>query len=80
MPVSEIDWISKRAYTLWEQEGRPHGRDSDHWQQAKGEYALLQKSKATKPTHRKKADVQLALAAEAIAEKPKARPRKSAAK
>ena len=84
MPVSESDWISKRAYTLWEQEGRPHGRDSDHWEQAKSEYGLLQKSKATKPTHRKKADVILALAAqaaaEAIAEKPKAKSRKSAAK
>ena len=22
------------AYTIWEQEGRPHGRDFDHWVQA----------------------------------------------
>ena len=78
MPVSENDWISKRAYTLWENEGRPHGRDSDHWEQAKHEYSLLQNSKATKPAHRKKADVKLALAAEAA--KPKARPSKAAAK
>ncbi|KQO75848.1 DUF2934 domain-containing protein [Rhizobium sp. Leaf262] len=78
MPVSENDWISKRAYTLWENEGRPHGRDSDHWEQAKHEYSLLQNSKATKPAHRKKADVKLALAAEAA--KPKVRPRKAAAK
>lgn len=54
MPVSENDWISKRAYTLWEKDGRQHGRDAEHWEQAKQEYALLQNSKATKPAHRKK--------------------------
>jgi hypothetical protein len=78
MPVSENDWISKRAYTLWEKDGRQHGRDADHWEQAKQEYALLQNSKATKPAHRKKADVKLALAAEAA--KPKTKARKSASK
>ncbi|MES5099469.1 DUF2934 domain-containing protein [Agrobacterium sp. BA1120] len=79
MQVSADDWISKRAYTLWESEGHPHGRDSDHWEQAKHEYSLLQNSKATKPNHRKKADVQAAVALEEAAKsKPKAR--KSAAK
>ncbi|SKA36369.1 DUF2934 domain-containing protein [Consotaella salsifontis] len=28
------DDISKRAYEIWEREGRPHGRDSEHWEQA----------------------------------------------
>ncbi|HET7851569.1 MAG TPA: DUF2934 domain-containing protein, partial [Methyloceanibacter sp.] len=23
--------IRQRAYELWEQEGRPNGRDRDHW-------------------------------------------------
>ena len=23
--------IAQRAYWIWEQEGRPHGRDLDHW-------------------------------------------------
>lgn len=23
--------IAERAYGIWEQEGRPHGRDLDHW-------------------------------------------------
>lgn len=55
MQVSEHEWISKRAYTLWEKEGQPHGRDADHWEQAKGEYALLKTSEATKPATRKKA-------------------------
>jgi hypothetical protein len=29
--------IAKRAYALWEQEGRPDGRDLDHWLQAEAE-------------------------------------------
>ena len=28
------EWISKRAYALWEQAGRPEGHDADHWEQA----------------------------------------------
>ena len=26
--------IAKRAYAIWEKQGRPHGRDQDHWRQA----------------------------------------------
>jgi len=26
--------ISQRAYQLWEQEGKPEGRESEHWGQA----------------------------------------------
>jgi Protein of unknown function (DUF2934) len=29
--------IRKRAYAIWEQEGRRHGRDLDHWLQAQAE-------------------------------------------
>ncbi|WP_018901422.1 DUF2934 domain-containing protein [Rhizobium sp. 2MFCol3.1] len=28
------EWISQRAYSLWEQAGRPEGRHADHWEQA----------------------------------------------
>jgi hypothetical protein len=27
-------WIRERAYAIWEQEGRPAGRDHQHWYQA----------------------------------------------
>ncbi len=27
-------WIRERAYAIWEQEGRPAGRESQHWFQA----------------------------------------------
>jgi hypothetical protein len=81
MQVSEQEWISKRAYTLWEKEGHPHGRDEDHWQQAKHEFSLLKTSEATKPAQRKKAAPKAVVAtpdAEAPA-KPKSRARKAAA-
>lgn len=29
--------IAKRAYALWEWEGRPTGRDLDHWLRAEAE-------------------------------------------
>jgi hypothetical protein len=29
--------IRRRAHELWENEGRPHGRDADHWSQAEAE-------------------------------------------
>ena len=29
--------IAKRAYAIWEREGRPHGRDFDHWLKAERE-------------------------------------------
>jgi hypothetical protein len=27
--------IRETAYYIWEREGRPHGRDHDHWHQAR---------------------------------------------
>lgn len=78
MQVSEQEWISKRAYTLWESEGRPHGRDAEHWEQAKKEFALLQSTKATKPAHRKKGEVKTASVVPETT-KPKTRAKKSAA-
>jgi hypothetical protein len=29
--------IAKRAYTMWELEGRPTGRDLEHWRRAEAE-------------------------------------------
>jgi hypothetical protein len=31
--------IQRRAYEIWEMEGRPKGRHTDHWQQARREFA-----------------------------------------
>lgn len=31
MTDARMEWISKRAYSLWEEAGRPHGQDVEHW-------------------------------------------------
>lgn len=36
-PKDLNDRIRQRAYELWEREGRPHGRDSEHWKMAENE-------------------------------------------
>jgi hypothetical protein len=33
--------ILRRAYEIWENEGRPHGRDKDHWFLAEAELAVV---------------------------------------
>lgn len=41
MPVDNDDErIAKKAHELWEAEGRPHGRDREHWDEAKEIIAL----------------------------------------
>jgi hypothetical protein len=29
-----VEMIRARAYQIWEQEGRPEGRDLEHWKEA----------------------------------------------
>ncbi|MCF6367956.1 DUF2934 domain-containing protein [Rhizobium halophilum] len=41
MADTEEDWIRKRAYALWQEEGSPHGKDAEHWEQARREYAAF---------------------------------------
>ncbi len=31
MACEQVDLIRQRAYFLWEDEGRPHGREIEHW-------------------------------------------------
>jgi hypothetical protein len=39
MTAEEEEQIRERAYSIWEQEGRPHGRDVDHRLRAEAEIA-----------------------------------------
>ena len=41
MAETREEWIKKRAYALWEEEGHPTGRDSIHWEQARKERETL---------------------------------------
>lgn len=54
------DQIAQRSFMIWEQEGRPHGQDLDHWLQAERELTDLF---ARKPAPRKKAAASAAKAA-----------------
>ncbi|MBB4576366.1 DUF2934 domain-containing protein [Rhizobium lentis] len=46
MAETREEWIKKRAYALWEEEGYPTGRDSIHWEQARHECEALEGSAA----------------------------------
>lgn len=37
MSNDRIDRIRKRAQEIWEREGRPNGREADHWSRAEAE-------------------------------------------
>jgi hypothetical protein len=42
--------IRTRAYQIWEREGRPEGRDVEHWEMAREEIAITDNQNlATKP-------------------------------
>ena len=43
MTDARREWISKRAYALWEAAGRPHGHDGEHWEQAERERDELER-------------------------------------
>ncbi len=45
--TSRHDWICKRAYAIWEAEGRPQGRDAEHWHQATAERDRLERTRAS---------------------------------
>ncbi len=40
--------IAKRAYEIWEREGRPHGRHHDHWHKAMAELAAAKPAATAK--------------------------------
>src|SRR5262245_29908649 len=42
------DAISRRAYALWEREGRPDGSDLRHWLQAEQELGVSREENVTK--------------------------------
>ncbi|WP_445945010.1 DUF2934 domain-containing protein [Rhizobium sp. CB3060] len=48
MPTEQgHEWIKRRAYSLWEEAGRPHGRDQEHWNQAVAEREDLERTRAS---------------------------------
>lgn len=81
MTDARREWISKRAYTIWEQAGRPHGHDADHWEQAvseRDEFERVALVADAKPASAKKPLIEISKKAQA---KPAetAKPKKKAA-
>src|ERR1700712_3618080 len=44
MTESRDEWIKKRAYSLWEDEGYPTGKHHTHWEQATKERNVMEKT------------------------------------
>ena len=47
MSIDKNEWVSKRAYSLWEEAGRPDGRGSEHWLLACAEFDFMCKTRAS---------------------------------
>lgn len=45
--------VQERAYHIWENEGRPHGRDFEHWLQAEQELASPRNAKKPRASRAK---------------------------
>ena len=62
MKAVEHSLIEERAYEIWEQSGRPHGLDKEHWSQAEKELleaapSIKKKPAAAKATQSKPSSV-----------------------
>ncbi|MCA1970767.1 MAG: DUF2934 domain-containing protein [Rhizobium sp.] len=51
MAEIDTDWIARRAYALWEEEGRPDGRHDIHWQEAIRAWETWQASASATTEH-----------------------------
>ncbi len=63
MTDARMEWISKRAYSLWEEAGHPHGHDVEHWAQAvleREEFERVALSPDARPVRAKKPLIDIA--------------------
>lgn len=47
MTDERFEWISKRAYAIWEAAGRPSGHSQHHWEQAAKEREIMERTRAS---------------------------------
>lgn len=75
MTDARKEWISKRAYSIWEASGRPDGDDNAHWEQAvreRDEFERVALEPEAAPTKSaKKPLIQISNGTDAEAAKPK---------
>ncbi len=71
MAEDRDELLKARAYALWEEEGRPHGRDEAHWAAAEAElFGSAADAPAAEPVEAEQVEV---------ATKPARKPRAAAA-
>jgi hypothetical protein len=80
MTETQKEWIEKRAYALWEQDGRPAGRDHAHWEQAMKERTALEGTAASADGKEVKSKAKRAAPAAKTNGVAKAAPKKATAK
>mgnify|MGYP001564686717 CR=1 FL=1 len=64
MTDARMEWISKQAYSLWEEAGHPHGHDIEHWAQAvreREEFERVALPADARPARTKKPLIDIAL-------------------
>lgn len=49
MPAERREEVARRAYALWEAEGKPEGRQLEHWLQAEREVESVPRPEAGPP-------------------------------
>lgn len=76
MLESRDEWIKKRAYAIWEEEGYPSGRDAEHWERASSERIALEKGagKEGKVGAKSKAKRKPTVAVAAVVNEPEPKP------
>ncbi|MBB3383838.1 MULTISPECIES: DUF2934 domain-containing protein [unclassified Rhizobium] len=47
MADERFEWISRRAYAIWEAAGRPWGCSQHHWEQAAKEREIMERTRAS---------------------------------
>ncbi len=47
MTDERFEWISRRAYAIWEAAGRPWGCNQHHWEQAVKEREIMERTRAS---------------------------------
>lgn len=47
MTDERFEWISRRAYAIWEAAGRPWGCSQHHWEQAAKEREIMERTRAS---------------------------------
>ena len=83
MTDARMEWISKRAYALWEEAGRPHGQDAEHWAQAvreREEFERVALVPEEKTAGRRKPLIEISREAQAKTAKPRKKTNGSAEK